>query len=84
MIKWIIVFLFLTIGLLSCNTKSDKTKNRTNNTDSIEQLEKEVLNAACDEKLKKDMKNRIDQQKKQLTKKQMIQSLKNMKQDMKC
>ena len=51
---------------------------------SVAQLQREVLDSACDEELRKDLENRINRQKPHLTEAQMIQSLKNMKQDIRC
>lgn len=82
-IKFIILsFCFIT--LVSCGTSGNQSGSPNNTDTSVDQLRKEVLDAACDEALRKDLEDRINKQYKHLSEAQMIKSLQNMKKDIKC
>ncbi len=98
--KMIIILLSFSLLLLSCgqegggssqagdrsSTRDQNRDSNQTNTNTIEQLEQEVLSAAedCSEEQKNLYEKRINAQKKTHTDRELKKSLMNMKKNIKC
>ena len=80
-ILFIIFFMFAFSG---CQGSSPSSPQNVNQLGSAEQLEQEVLNAACDETIKEDYRKEIEQQRRRLSEDQLRRSLANMKRNIRC
>ena len=72
------------LAFSGCQGSSPSSPQDVNELGSAEQLEQEVLNAACDATIKEDYRKEIEQQRRRLSEDQLKRSLASMKRNIKC